>query len=407
MRWFTCTPVAFGGGADFFSRDSGLLCRGFQALGIESRAVMPLPGGPEDQADLIRTEYRNLESADWWRSLLLDGVVLYAWGRPKFRKVAAAIRRAGIFLVLNQDNGGLVSPLAGFGEWWKEQRILAGQGRGWRSQGRFLKLVLRGLSFELAVTDPLRAAHLRQGDVIACVSPKAAGYYRKLCRRYGGVSLAERVETIPHAVEPCLRYSGETKSRQVVCVGRWQDVVQKRSWLLIEVIGGLVAADDRVAVEIVGTVTPELENWHCGLTKECQNRVRLRGRVDRAVLGEILGESQVLYSSSAFESFGIAAAEALCCGCSVVAGRSVSMASFEWFVSEDAGVLAASDDLAGHLQALKDELESWERGQRNPTRISQTWCGRLHADEVARRILNLSNQERTPSECTSRSSRRI
>ena len=117
MRWFTCTPVAFGGGPDFFTRDSGLLCRGFQGLGMASMAVMPGPRQPEDQADLIRTDYANLESADWWRSLNLDGVVLYAWGQPRFRKVAAAIRAADVTLVLNQDNGGLVSPLAGFRDW--------------------------------------------------------------------------------------------------------------------------------------------------------------------------------------------------------------------------------------------------------------------------------------------------
>lgn len=42
MLWYTCTPKDFGGGPDFFARDSGLLCRGFQALGMASRAVMPL-----------------------------------------------------------------------------------------------------------------------------------------------------------------------------------------------------------------------------------------------------------------------------------------------------------------------------------------------------------------------------
>ena len=130
MRFFTCTPVAFGGGADFFTRDSGLLCRGFQALGIDSRAVMPGARKPEECADLLRTDYKNLESAEWWRAQDLDGVVLYAWGRPRFRKVAAAIHNAGIFLVLNQDNGGLVSPLAGLRDWLAEQWIHGGQGRG-------------------------------------------------------------------------------------------------------------------------------------------------------------------------------------------------------------------------------------------------------------------------------------
>ena len=161
MRWYTCTPVEFGGGADFFARDSGLVCRGLQRIGVESRAVMPGEHQPLDEADLIRTRFNNLESAEWWRGHELDGVVLYAWGSPRFRKVAAAIHQAGIFLVLNQDNGGLVSPLAGAGDWLREQWILAGQGRGVGAWMRCGLRVMRGLSAGLFLTDPRRAAHRR------------------------------------------------------------------------------------------------------------------------------------------------------------------------------------------------------------------------------------------------------
>ena len=387
MRIFTCTPVAFGGGPDFFARDSGLLCRGFQAIGCESMAVMPGERKPEDEADLIRTDYRNLESAAWWRAQALDGVVLYAWGRPKFRKVAAAIHEAGIFLVLNQDNGGLVSPLAGFRDWLEEQWILAGQGRGPGAWLGFLILTLRGLSAGLVLTDPLRAAHLKQGDVIACVSPRAAECYQKLCHIYGGTDLAARVRVIPHAVESRFRFSGAPKRRQVACVGRWQDVVQKRPWLLMDVIGSLLAADDEVSVVVAGTITPELDSWHHSLAENQRMRVQLRGRVGRDELAEILAESQVFYSPSAFESFGIAAAEALCSGCSVVAGRSISMSSFKWFVSEHSGGLAAKDDVDGHVLAVAQELDQWAAGERNPERIAAIWRERLHADKVAESVI--------------------
>ena len=387
MRIFTCTPVAFGGGPDFFARDSGVLCRGFQASGCDSMAVMPGESKPEDEADLIRTDYRNLESAAWWRAQALDGVVLYAWGRPKFRKVAAAIHEAGIFLVLNQDNGGLVSPLAGFRDWLEEQWILAGQGRGPGAWLGFLILTLRGLSAGLVLTDPLRAAHLKQGDVIACVSPRAAECYQKLCHIYGGTDLAARVRVIPHAVESRFRFSGAPKRRQVACVGRWQDVVQKRPWLLMEVIGSLLAADDDVSVVVAGTITPELDSWHRSLAENQRMRVQLRGRVGRDELAEILAESQVFYSPSAFESFGIAAAEALCSGCSVVAGRSISMSSFKWFVSEHSGGLAAKDDVDGHVLAVAQELDQWAAGERNPERIAAIWRERLHADKVAESVI--------------------
>ena len=392
MRWFTCTPVAFGGGADFFARDSGLLCRGFQSLGVESRAVMPGDAQPGDEADLIRTDFANLESPDWWRSHQLDGVVLYAWGSPRFRKVAAAIRAAGIFLVLNQDNGGLVSPRAGYRDWLCEQWILAGQGRGTGAWLRALTLTLRGLSAGILVTDPLRAAHLKHGHVIACVSPIAADYYRKLCGIYGGADLAGRVTVVPHAVEPHFCYSGEPKRRQVACVGLWPKIAQKRAWRLMEVIGALVAVDERVVVVIAGTCTPELVDWHRSLAASQRDRVQLRGRVDRDELAVILRESQVFYSPSAYESFGIAAAEALCSGCSVVAGRSVSMASFEWFVAENSGALAAENTRHTHLETLQNELAGWESGVRNPRQIAAVWGERLHAGNVAARVLGLEDE---------------
>jgi hypothetical protein len=117
--------------------------------------------------------------------------------------------------------------------------------------------------------------------------------------------------------------------------------------------------------------------------------------VDRDELAKILAESQVFYSPSAFESFGIAAAEALCAGCSVVAGRSVSMASFEWFVSEQSGTLAEMNAAPGHLKALRYELDEWEAGAQDPARSASVWCGRLHADQVAQKLLEITRDSMT------------
>lgn len=383
-RWFTCTPVDFGGGADFFARDSGLTCRGLQAAGCEARAVMPGQRRDGDEADLIRTDYSNLESTDWWKSHRLDGVVLYAWGSPRFRRVAKAIHDAGIFLVLNQDNGGLISPLAGFGGWVEEQRIMSGGGAA------FMKLLGRGFAGLLAV-DPRRAAHLKQGDVIACVSPAAAERYRKLCGFYGGNDLAGRVTMIPHPVESIFNpgTSPVGKLRQVACIGRWQDQRQKRPALMGEVVRRLVTGDPVVQVEIAGAITPELRQWHDTLPETLRDRVRLRGLLERRALVEMLRRSQVFYSSSAYESFGIAAGEALCCGCSVVAGRSPSMAAFEWFVSRDSGTLAGQDDPESHLAALREELDSWNSGKRDAAAISRHWGELLHERAVAEQVLGL------------------
>jgi hypothetical protein len=43
VRVFTCTPVDFAGDESFFSRESGMFCRGLRSIGVDSRAIMPGP----------------------------------------------------------------------------------------------------------------------------------------------------------------------------------------------------------------------------------------------------------------------------------------------------------------------------------------------------------------------------
>lgn len=94
----------------FLSRDSGAFCKAFQRIGVESRAIMPTPAQEGDDPDLIRTEYANLKDAAWWKSLGIDGVILYAWGVGKYLPIARAIHDAGIFLVVYMDSSGLFFP---------------------------------------------------------------------------------------------------------------------------------------------------------------------------------------------------------------------------------------------------------------------------------------------------------
>lgn len=381
MRIFTCTPVAFGGGEDFFSRDSGLLCRGLQAVGVTSRAVMPEPAREGDLADLIRAPMADLESAEWWRGQALDAVVLYAWGRPKFRKVARAIHEAGVFLMLNQDSGGLVSPRVEFWGWVQEQRNLSGGGAAW------VKLLIKGLSYGWFITDPLRANHLRYGDVIACVSPRAVQRYRILCRHYGGEQLADRVALLPHAVEPSFTPEATPKRRRMISVGRWDDRTQKRPDRLMAVVEKLLKRDAELQVRIAGTATADMLAWWQGLESSVRERVALLGKVGRGQLSAEMAASQVFYSPSAYESFGIAAAEALCTGCSVVAEESVSMAAFEWFVSEESGTLAEGKTVASHVVALEREFAAWGQGLRDPNEIAKQWQGKVAASRVAAEVV--------------------
>ena len=67
---------AFCGNDAFFARDTGLICRTLQSIGVESKAILLLPKqqGEYDE-EVIHTSLKNLESEKWWKELNLDAVV--------------------------------------------------------------------------------------------------------------------------------------------------------------------------------------------------------------------------------------------------------------------------------------------------------------------------------------------
>lgn len=390
-RWLTCTPRDFVGDERFFARDSGLLCRGFQRLGVSCRAVMPGVARADDAADLWRAERAQLESAGWWRDHCERGVVLYAWGMGNHAPIAAAIRAAGLLLVTNQDSSGAVGPLAGWRDWVADLWWRNGGARHWP---RFLAKVAYGHTLALATVDLGRASHFRQADWIGAVSPAAVSRYRRLSRWYGGSSLATAVRLIPHPVDERYRFGAESrKSEVVMAVGRWDDFRQKRPDLLAGVIENLAVRRAGVRFRIFGKPGEWLDRWFEGLAPELKERVDMAGQVTPEVLEAAYREAKVFLCTSAYEGAQLSAQEALCSGASVVAADLASMVCFRWFVSEASGTLAGALRVGCLADAAEAELAAWDGKRRDPMAISRVWAGRLHSGAVARRILGLAGED--------------
>ena len=196
---------------------------------------------------------------------------------------------------------------------------------------------------------------------------------------------------IPHSVAERFQYSGQGKRKQVACVGRWDDQIQKRPGMLMEVVEALLDRDADVSIVIAGVAIAEMHAWHQRLPLAQSERVTIKGKMSRDELVDLFQQSQVFYSPSAYESFGIAAAESLCCGCSVVATKSVSMSAFEWFVSENSGCLACADRVPEHVAAIQSELQAWDCGERDANLIAQQWGPRLLSSHVAQQVVATIN----------------
>lgn len=391
MTWFTSTPVSFGGGVDFFCRDSGLICKGIQSFGFSCKSVMPLPAHQDDVTeDLIRTDAVNLIRPEWWGSIGASKVVLYSWGHHKFCRVAEAVRNSGAKVFVNLDNGGIISP--------KVTPVLhlgAVIGRQVRLHGPLLGSltgVLRSLAYHLYVPfarEPGRIAHLRAATAIGCISPHALALWRLWARTYAP-ELADRMHLVPNPVTDDLKYDpAVTKQDMVIAVGRWDDEEPKRPALLAGVIAEVAKRRNATEFHIYGNPGRILPGWYRSLEGTIRKRIYLHGVVSHNELVDAFAKSRIELCSSSHEGSHVASEEALCSGASVVAPCRGELNALAWYVSHDSGRLSVDDSARGLAETLLLELEAWDRGERDPISISSYWCSFLSASAVVTKIMEL------------------
>lgn len=386
MKWYTCTPVAFRGDESFFERDSGLWSRALRELGIESRAVMPLPGSPSDLPELLRVPPSRLESASWWRSLGIDGVILYSWGLPRYTPVARAIRGAGLQLVIYLDSNGEMYPW----RYWRGGTALMRDALihrfgPWAGAAAFAAKMVYAHAVKPFAYNWRQRAHLALADRIGVPLPHTREVYRSMRFLYGDAM--ERLVLMPAPVSGSFHRTGAPQEDLLVCIGRWDDDFAKRPRLMMRCIEQVLAKAPSLHVALCGNETDELHAWLAQLPDELRGRIEWKGYVQHGELPALLNRARMVLCTSRSESTHFASAEALCCGCSVVAPGHYGLEALRWYASGASGTIARSDAPEDLVAALLAEREEWNAGRRDPARISSLWCSRLHATSTLRRIL--------------------
>ena len=387
MRWFTGTPCNFDGTIDFFDRESGLTSRGFSALGIDSGSITLGPAKEGDLPMMRRASMGELESAEWWASLGLDGFIFYSWGRAKYRGIVEAAMRAGIKVAQVTDNQGISSPISDFpahfraegSHFWNEPR--------WKQLARTAVKLPYTLTLRVLTRDVPDAEAMAASDLFFAATPGAAERYRGMVRRLADGNAAERIRFIPIPVNFHFKFGeDDAKFDEVIAVGRW-DSIQKRTPLLMSSIELALNRTPRFRFRIFGRVTDELSAWHSTLAASVRPRVVLEGMVSNAELAEANRRAKIMLVSAAFEGCHNASAEAVCSGASVVGCRSPFLGAIEWHASRNSGTLAHKADAESMNKALFREIEAWDSGRRDPKAISDAWTVEMHPERVAQRIL--------------------
>lgn len=391
-KWFTCAPVRFKGDASFFWRDSGLLCRGLQELGHESRVILPGPGFEGDESDILRADAAQLRSAAWWRDLKLDGLIMVAWGRHRDTPIVKAIAESGTRLVLHLDSIGdhfpLFNQLEGLKMYWRAERDTA---RNFADRfRRFLVSVTTDGTKNLLRHSYLKYRHLKYASIVTCQTPLSVEGNLRLCRFFGGPRHGVNVRLAGYPISKhCVWDPGVRKEKRVIAIGRWDDLRQKRPKVLMEVCSELTRRMTDVAVDIFGRTTPLMEKWHQELPESQRHRIFLHGSQPGPAVATAMQKAQVSFFPSSYEGGPQALFEALSCGCTTVGLDSIYLPGHKWAADRGHACLAGNDTSCGYLRAIERSLQSSAADTQHATIIAAHWHQWTRVHAVLERMLSL------------------
>ncbi|MEI6377860.1 MAG: glycosyltransferase, partial [bacterium] len=316
--YLTAIPLVYHDDDHFWGRDMGLLAKGMRENGVDAR-VVAIGERKKYASDLplILGSLKDLENPQWWRDLDPKGVVLNTWSAPRYDAIRRAVLEATPRVIEKLDTGGVRSPRV-----WIGNYLLQTYG-GYVDSKNPIKRVMAPISAPVrtwatrylpALLDKRMAASMSLMPLLAAESPIAVARIQRYLRYYHDE--IPEVVCIPHPVaDDYMNWDdGPPKENRIVSVGRW-DSFQKNFPLLVKVLTEFLQIHPDWSADIVGTLP---QNWQSVITQSDKfPRIRFLGRLEHREISTVYQRAKIFLISSRYESFNIAAAEALCCGCSV------------------------------------------------------------------------------------------
>jgi glycosyltransferase involved in cell wall biosynthesis len=223
-----------------------------------------------------------------------------------------------------------------------------------------------------------------------------------LTARLGRLRMRGRIAVIPHGVEvPDVTRPAPSLPLQVTVVSRFEEEV-KRASDYVRIVEAAAHLPLRFTFVGDGSALPAMR-------AALGERVRFTGALPREQVYEELLRSDVLLSASSSEAFGLSIAEALACGCSVIAADAAGA------VRELLdGKVVPVGDIAAFVRELEELVKHPRRDDAGRERIRTRYSADAMADAYARLVRSLRSRpnpkwrppmHRTPAEALPRTLR--
>jgi len=253
------------------------------------------------------SQTRNKE---WWQSQNPDLVILGLWTRPKYDPIRRAALSVTPQVIERADSDGMRTASCGLLTYSK-RRFDYFRDRTFRWSPLFSILASIFYSFTSILATPWIEYRLRKTlrllPSILVETPHATLLWKSLARRLGADP--EKIHFVPHPIQTDIFKFDPTipKKNQIISVGRW-DSYQKNLPLLLKTLRSFLDKNSTWTSLVIGSGLP---------TKSPHPRITLLPPLPPPDLARHMQDSKIFFSSSRYESFGLAAAEAAACGCFV------------------------------------------------------------------------------------------
>jgi len=182
-----------------------------------------------------------------------------------------------------------------------------------------------------------------------------------------------------------------SKEKTVITFGRWDDYQQKNTAVMVKTAIAFVKARPDYRFIVFGGGTDKVNAMFSAAPKSIRERIEVLGFVERPKIKELLGNAQMFFVPSRWESFSIASGEALCMGCSVVGTPLESL--YYLTTSGFSGTLTANFKASAILEALLEDAQKWDSDKYNSQGIADFWRPRLNRKAVAKSIADLAQEK--------------
>ena len=264
---------------------------------------------------------QDVRNPSWWQSQKPDLVILGLWTRPKYDPVRRAALSATPHVIERADSDGMRTASCGLLTYAKRRfDYFRDRTYCWPSLLSIPASIL--YSFASIIATPWIEYRLKKTlgllPSIVVETPHATNLWKSLATRLGVDPC--KIHCVPHPIQTDIFKFDPAihKKNQIISVGRWESY-QKNLPLLLKTLRKLLDQNTDWTSLVIGSGLP---------AKSPHPRITFLPSTSPEQLAPLMQESKIFLSSSRYESFGLAASEAVSCGCTSYGPQSLKFLEY-------------------------------------------------------------------------------